>query len=90
MATTPMTPAIDVSAKPEPLTSKMPGMTLGTSVVAAQDPTVAGSIRGPGVQQPGSQVPPGALGRTSMRPPGPGEQQPTGGLIGNQMLRKTP
>lgn len=85
-----MTPTIDVSTKPAPLASKMPGMTQGMSVVATQDPTMAGQIRGPGPAQPGSQVAPGALGRTSMRPPGPGEQQPTGGLIGNQMMRKNP
>lgn len=82
-----MKPAIDVSAKPAALASSMPGMTQGMSVVATQDPTMAGQIRGPGPAQPGNQVAPGALGRTSMRPPGPGEQQPTGGLIGNQMLR---
>lgn len=83
-----MTPTIDVSTKPAALASKMPGMTLGTSVVAAQDPKMAGPVQGPGVS-PGSRVAPGALGRTSMRPPGPGEQQPPGGLIGNQMLRTT-
>ncbi len=82
-----MTPTIDVSTKPAPLASKMPGMTQGVSVVATQDPAVAGPVRGPGPSQPGVQVTPGALGRTSMRPPGPGEQQPTGGLIGNQIMR---
>jgi len=85
-----MKPAIDVSVKPMPLASKMPGMTQGMSVVATQDPAIAGPIRGPGTPPPGGQVSPGTLGRTSMRPPGPGEQQPTGGLIGNQMLRNNP
>jgi hypothetical protein len=85
-----MKPAIDVNAKLAPLASSMPGMTQGMSVVATQDPHMAGQVRGPGIPQPGSQVAPGALGRTSMRPPGPGEQQPTGGLIGNQMMRTTP
>jgi hypothetical protein len=78
-----MTPAIDLGkmAKPSP-------MTIGTSVQAMEGPVQAGpKIQALGVPQAGVQVPTGALGQGLAKPPIAGQSAPTGGLIGNQMMR---
>lgn len=80
-----MTPAIDLTGQ----MAKPGKMTMGTSVTAMEGSSPVGpKVQALGVQQAGVQVPVGALGQGVARPPVAGQSTPTGGLIGNQMLRK--
>jgi len=84
-----MTPAIDLSAYGQGKMAKPSKMTMGTSVTAMEGSSPVGpKVQALGVQQAGVQVPTGALGQGLARPPVAGQAAPTGGLIGNQMLRK--
>jgi len=83
MATAPYTPAIDLTGK-----MAQPGkMSMGTAMQPSMPVGVKGQAMG--MQQAGVQVPIGALGQGVARPPLAGQATPTGGLIGNQMTRKT-
>lgn len=89
MPAIPMTPAIDLDAYGQGKMAKPSKMTMGTSVQAMESPVQAGpKVQALGVPQAGVQVPTGALGQGLARPPIAGQAAPTGGLIGNQMLRK--
>jgi len=88
MAAIPMTPAIDLDAYGQGKMAKPGKMTMGTSVTAMEQPVPIGpKVQALGVQQAGVQVPTGALGQGVARPPVAGQSAPTGGLIGNQMMR---
>jgi hypothetical protein len=84
-----MTPTIDLDAYGQGKMAKPSRMTMGTSVTAMEGSSPVGpKIQALGVQQAGVQVPTGALGQGLAKPPVAGQAAPTGGLIGNQMLRK--
>ena len=86
MATTPFTPTIDLTGQTK--MAQPSKMTMGTSVTAMEQPVPVGpKVQALGVQQAGVQVPIGALGQGVARPPVAGQSTPTGGLIGNQMMR---
>ena len=88
MPAIPMTPAIDLDAYGQGKMAKPGKMTMGTSVTAMEQPVPVGpKVQALGVPQAGVQVPTGALGQGVARPPVPGQSAPTGGLIGNQMMR---
>jgi len=83
-----MTPAIDLGAYSQGKTAKPSKMTMGTSVTEMEQPAPVGpKVQALGVPQAGVQVPTGALGQGVARPPVAGQSAPTGGLIGNQMMR---
>jgi hypothetical protein len=83
-----MTPAIDLDAYGQGKMAKPGKMSTGTSVTAMEQPVPVGpKVQALGVQQAGVQVPTGALGQGVARPPVAGQSAPTGGLIGNQMMR---
>ena len=88
MPAIPMTPAIDLDAYGQGKMAKPSKMTMGTSVTAMEGSAPVGpKIQALGVPQAGVQVPTGALGQGLAKPPIAGQSVPTGGLIGNQMMR---
>jgi len=86
MATIPFTPSVDLTGQGK--MAQPSKMTMGTSVTAMEQPAPVGpKVQALGVPQAGVQVPTGALGQGVARPPVAGQSAPTGGLIGNQMMR---
>jgi hypothetical protein len=89
MPAIPLTPAVNLNGQTK--MGQPSEMTMGTSVVAVQGPPQVGpKVQALGVPQAGVQVPTGGLGQGLAKPPVAGQSAPTGGLIGNQMMMRTP